>query len=407
MNNLTESLYEKYNLTEANSLSSYFPKFTINGWKEDKNYFLSILGRNDIHDKIQKMVFGNTIELNDNTFSISLVDEYGHEYIPYDICEDFNINVDEMIDFILQSKLNESYNSKQVNEEYGEDKYSLVGQDGNAFALMGYTARCMKECGLRDEIDEMRERATESDYNNLIRVCDEYVQRCNDIARDGFEEALNEDFWNPGEEFTEFNNLLNTEFDERNWNNWNQDERDAFAKKVAKRYLEINPNPSRAFFDDLEDSNFHTYYRAFDILLNDLPDKYVVLKDGKIDTETPWREYAESHIDIQSKQDGSKYELKGLKDGKLIDLEESLNEDWREIPDEVFNEMTVYIDYLLRGFIRNNITPDKIADYIDGYDISWARDEYDISREIWQEDLDPLIEAIMIALCANHTEEER
>ena len=91
MNNLTESLYEKYNLTEANSLSSYFPKFTINGWKEDKNYFLSILGRNDIHDKIQKMVFGNTIELNDNTFSISLVDEYGHEYIPYDICSTIHL----------------------------------------------------------------------------------------------------------------------------------------------------------------------------------------------------------------------------------------------------------------------------------------------------------------------------
>ena len=26
-----------------------------------------------------------------------------------------------------------------------DERYSLVGQDGNAFALMGYTARCMKE----------------------------------------------------------------------------------------------------------------------------------------------------------------------------------------------------------------------------------------------------------------------
>ena len=37
-----------------------------------------------------------------------------------------------------------------------DERYSLVGQDGNAFALMGYTARCMKECGLRDEIKEMQ-----------------------------------------------------------------------------------------------------------------------------------------------------------------------------------------------------------------------------------------------------------
>lgn len=71
-----------------------------------------------------------------------------------------------------------------------EDKYSLVGQDGNAFALIGYTMRCMKECGLRNEVNEMQERATSGDYNNLIRVCDEYVQRCNEIARQGLDEHL-------------------------------------------------------------------------------------------------------------------------------------------------------------------------------------------------------------------------
>ena len=63
-----------------------------------------------------------------------------------------------------------------------DERYSLVGQDGNAFALMGYTARCMKECGLRDEIKEMQNKAMSGDYNHLIYVCNEYVQRCNDIA---------------------------------------------------------------------------------------------------------------------------------------------------------------------------------------------------------------------------------
>ena len=76
-------------------------------------------------------------------------------------------------------ELNVSNISSPITEEY-----SLVGQDGNAFALMGYTARCMKECGLRDEIEEMRKRATSGDYYNLIRVCDEYVQRCNEINPD-------------------------------------------------------------------------------------------------------------------------------------------------------------------------------------------------------------------------------
>jgi len=79
-----------------------------------------------------------------------------------------------------------------LNESLNE-KYDLVGQDGNAFALMGYTARAMRECGLGSKVKEMQERATSGDYYNLIAVCDEYIQQCNDIK--GFEdtdESLNE-----------------------------------------------------------------------------------------------------------------------------------------------------------------------------------------------------------------------
>jgi len=63
--------------------------------------------------------------------------------------------------------------------------YSLVGVDGNAFSLMGYTANALKRTGLRDKVTEMRERAMSSDYNNLIQVCDEYINMAN--------EALGED----------------------------------------------------------------------------------------------------------------------------------------------------------------------------------------------------------------------
>ena len=62
-----------------------------------------------------------------------------------------------------------------------EEDYNLVGQDGNAFALMGYTANAMRECGIADEIGEMRERAMSSDYNNLLVVCNEYIQKCNEL----------------------------------------------------------------------------------------------------------------------------------------------------------------------------------------------------------------------------------
>ena len=91
---------------------------------------------------------------------------------------------------IIQEQL-----EKLLQEDWddGYEKYSLIGQSGNAFSILGYTARCMKECGLKDEVKEMQEKATSSDYNNLISVCNEYVQRCNDIACNGLDESCDED----------------------------------------------------------------------------------------------------------------------------------------------------------------------------------------------------------------------
>ena len=78
---------------------------------------------------------------------------------------------------------------------------------------------------------------------------------------------LEEDFWDPGEEFQNFEYLLYDEFDESGWNEWDQIQRDAFAEKVAKRYLELNPTPTPMFYQDLTDNNFHTYRKAFERLL--------------------------------------------------------------------------------------------------------------------------------------------
>ncbi len=63
-------------------------------------------------------------------------------------------------------------------------KYDLVGQDGNAFALMGYTARALKNEGLRDKVEEMQSRAMAGDYYQLIAVCDEYIDMANQKAEE-------------------------------------------------------------------------------------------------------------------------------------------------------------------------------------------------------------------------------
>ena len=63
-------------------------------------------------------------------------------------------------------------------------KYNLVGVDGNAFSIMGYTARALKNEGMYNLVDEMHHKAMSGDYWHLIAVCDEYVQMANDKAEE-------------------------------------------------------------------------------------------------------------------------------------------------------------------------------------------------------------------------------
>ena len=60
-------------------------------------------------------------------------------------------------------------------------KYSLVGVDGNAYCVMGYTTRAMKREGFsKEEVDEMYDKAESGDYNNLLRVCMDYIDKVNE-----------------------------------------------------------------------------------------------------------------------------------------------------------------------------------------------------------------------------------
>ena len=60
-------------------------------------------------------------------------------------------------------------------------KYTLVGVNGNAYAIMGYTSKAMKRAGFtKEEVDQMYKEATSGDYSNLICVCDEYIDRVNE-----------------------------------------------------------------------------------------------------------------------------------------------------------------------------------------------------------------------------------
>lgn len=62
-------------------------------------------------------------------------------------------------------------------------KYDLVGIDGNAFSIMGYVLKAMKECGC-NKVDQAIyvEKAKSGDYDNLLAVSMEMIDKCNEIC---------------------------------------------------------------------------------------------------------------------------------------------------------------------------------------------------------------------------------
>lgn len=62
-----------------------------------------------------------------------------------------------------------------------EEKYTLSGLDGNAFAILAYVRDAMfHERFTTKEISEFTRLAMVSDYSNLICVSDKYVGMCNE-----------------------------------------------------------------------------------------------------------------------------------------------------------------------------------------------------------------------------------
>jgi len=58
-------------------------------------------------------------------------------------------------------------------------KYTLEGKDGNAYAIIGYTAESLKRVGLADIVDAYIGDAESQDYNHLLYVSQRMIRRCN------------------------------------------------------------------------------------------------------------------------------------------------------------------------------------------------------------------------------------
>jgi len=64
------------------------------------------------------------------------------------------------------------------------EKYTLVGVDGNAFNIMGYVRGAMRACRFSaDEISAYTKDAMSSDYNHLVFVSLNMIDKCNETPR--------------------------------------------------------------------------------------------------------------------------------------------------------------------------------------------------------------------------------
>ena len=60
--------------------------------------------------------------------------------------------------------------------KYPEVEVKLVGEDGNAFAIMGRVMKALKDAGIpKDEIDKYYAESTSGDYDNLLRTAVAWV----------------------------------------------------------------------------------------------------------------------------------------------------------------------------------------------------------------------------------------
>jgi len=61
--------------------------------------------------------------------------------------------------------------------KYPEIQVRLVGEDGNAFAIMARVASALKDAGVpKEEIDAYYAESTSGDYDHLLRTAVRWVQ---------------------------------------------------------------------------------------------------------------------------------------------------------------------------------------------------------------------------------------
>lgn len=101
----------------------------------------------------------------------------------YDIDDGSDLLFDLMEDGYICYNDFEFYLSETIKEKSQKvhiKPFTLVGVDGNAWFIMGYVQNAMRTAKMsNDEIKKYHDNATNGDYNHLLCVSMEMIDKCN------------------------------------------------------------------------------------------------------------------------------------------------------------------------------------------------------------------------------------
>jgi len=84
-----------------------------------------------------------------------------------------------------------------TSPKYPHINIPLVGEDGNAFSILGRVQRIMKQNGLRDEVEAFHAEATSGNYDNLLLTVMRWFSvdsQLDDDYEDDWDEDEDDDF---------------------------------------------------------------------------------------------------------------------------------------------------------------------------------------------------------------------
>lgn len=90
-----------------------------------------------------------------------------------------------VVGFILGIALRQVYDNRTLTTrkvmmmtvKYKQIKVQLIGNDGNAFAIMGTVSKALKQANIpQEDIDAYLQESMSGDYDNLLRTAMKYVE---------------------------------------------------------------------------------------------------------------------------------------------------------------------------------------------------------------------------------------